>query len=79
MPVFSTWTHRDSRFLATTKDGPSGRRYHLTVEYLPKSGWEWVAWRANAMRLAVQSGVARSPGIAVVRAETALRQLDQSN
>lgn len=77
--MFNTWTHRDARFLATTKDGPSGQRYHLTIEYLPNSGWEWVTWQANAGRPAVQSGVARSPGIALVRAETALRQLDQSN
>jgi hypothetical protein len=76
--LFNTWTHRDAKFLATTIDGPSGRRYHLTIECLPKRGWEWVTWRANAMQLAVQSGVARSPKDAVVRAETALRNLDRS-
>jgi hypothetical protein len=78
MPLFDAWTHRDANFLATTMDGPSGRRYYVTLEYLPKAGWEWVAWRANAMRLAVQSGVARSPRVAAERAEIALRHLDRS-
>jgi hypothetical protein len=77
MQLFSRWTHRDARFLSTTMDGPTGRRYHLTVECLRKAGWEWVTWRANAAHLAVRSGVARSPTDAVLRAETALQDLDR--
>jgi hypothetical protein len=78
MSLFNTWTHRDAKFLATTMEGPSGRRYHLTIEWLPKRGWEWVTWRASTMQeLTVQSGVARLPRDAVMRAETALQDLDR--
>jgi hypothetical protein len=45
--MFDTWTHRDAKFLATTMDGPTGRRYHLTIEYLPKRGWN--GWHGAPM------------------------------
>ena len=75
--MIGNWSGDGDPLLSTTLSNQSGRRYHMTVERLAHTKWEWLAWReANAMGQVVQRGVTSSSDTAMVAAEEAVVTLE---
>jgi hypothetical protein len=69
--------HPDETFMAATIVGSSGTLYHMTVEKMPRRGWDWVVWPSGASGQLVLAGLARSARAAAEEAEAALSDLDR--
>ena len=63
------WIEVDDYVLAATMDRDDGKRFRLSVEWLPTGGWDWVVWSSKAESC---YGVTESCDAAIIAAETAV-------
>lgn len=63
------WIEVDDYVLAATIDRDDGKKFRLSVEWLPTGGWDWVVWSSTAESY---YGVTASCDAAMIAAETAV-------
>jgi hypothetical protein len=63
------WIEVDDYVLAATMDRDDGKKFRLSVEWLPTGGWDWVVWSSKAESC---YGVTASCDAAITAAETAV-------
>jgi hypothetical protein len=63
------WIEVDDYVLAATIDREDGKKFRLSVEWLPTGGWDWVVWSSTAESY---YGVTASCDAAMIAAETAV-------
>jgi len=76
MPKKSAYV--DERLLTRKLTGQTGTRYHLTVERLPRAGWDWVVWPIHEDLQLIRTGVTRTKEHAQLSAESAMNKLEIS-
>ena len=66
------WIEVDDYVIAATMYSADGKRFRLSVEWLPTGGWDWVVWSSKAESW---YGATRSCDAAIGAAEAVVDRL----